>query len=111
MTTTTWPPGASDVTAEPAKLNVMPVVKATCARSSVRLGLMFRSSMNSKSFLSVPAACSAGVAGPSGWKWISETTRLPASSSTPAAAVAVNSTGADQWLQRPLLSCIRTRAR
>ena len=93
--------GSSEVTLLSANWNLTPLVSATPDRSIVCWPI-FCSSMNSNWSLSVLS--------PAGLKCTS-LTRSPSISGEEVDTPAVNCTGSDQWLQRPVSSFIRTRTR
>ena len=97
------------MTAEPVKSKVTPLVNCTPVKPRAVLPV-FRSSMNSKSSATKAGltANSPGV-GAVGLYMTSVIRRL--SVNAPRGSPAANWTGADQWLQRPALSCTRTRTR
>ena len=109
LTTTANAPGASVVTVPVEKLNVAPSVRRTPARLSEVLPVLVNS-MNSKSSATKPGfTANSPAVGGAGWYMTSVIRK--AWGCGPTAAPATNWAGSDQWLQRPLLSCIRTRAR
>ncbi len=104
-TTSTNAPGASVVTSPPAKSKTTPSARDTVLRSRVS-SPMFFSSMNSNSSLSVSPPATG-----SGGSYISSVTRRSARMPAAIGSPAINCTGVDQWLVRPVLSFTRQRTR